>query len=497
MTADPSFPPGGAPAPGALSIVAEWDAELRSADPLGFPGYDPPPAVSESVRTGLGAIGGSGVAVIQCRFDRQGGTMGAVAGERIVRAFERATDLRLPVVELVATGGARLQEGMIALIQMARTASAVAVHGRAGLMSAAVLRAPTTGGVFASWASLADVRAAEPGATIGFGGPRVVAEVTGQWPSAGSHTAESAYAHGLVDALVGEHRQASWLAAAVGLTAAGPLVLPAGRPRQPATRAPARAAVPIDAYDMLLRARDPARPSGLEWAAWLTDDWVELRGSDASVRAALARLAGQRVVMVAMDRHAFGDAAAKPGPDAFRLAQRAVRLADRLGLAVVTLIDTPGADPSPAAEAAGVAGEIARALLSMAELRGPSVALCVGEGGSGGAMALGHADRLLILDGAVFSVIGPEAGAAILYRDGGRAPGLTRALRITAGDLLRQAVVDTVVAETVTDVRRAVARALDEARPGDRTARPRRATAAALRPVIARGRDAGRELRCS
>jgi acetyl-CoA carboxylase carboxyl transferase subunit beta len=201
--------------------------------------------------------------------------------------------------------------------------------------------------------------------------------------------------------------------------------------------------------------------------------------------------------MVAMDRHAFGDAAAKPGPDAFRLAQRAVRLADRLGLAVVTLIDTPGADPSPAAEAAGVAGEIARALLSMAELRGPSVALCVGEGGSGGAMALGHADRLLVLDGAVFSVIGPEAGAAILYRDGGRAPELTRALRITAGDLLRQGVVDTVVAETVTDVRRAVARALDEARPGDRTARPHRATAAALRPVIARGRDAGRELRCS
>jgi acetyl-CoA carboxylase carboxyl transferase subunit beta len=479
MTAHPSFRPASPPALGSLSIVQEWDAELQSADPLSFPGYRPPPAVSESVRTGLGAISGAAVAVIECRFDRQGGTMGAAVGERVVRAFERATDLRLPVVELVATGGARLQEGMIALTQMARTASAVAGHARAGLISAAMLRAPTTGGVFASWASLADLRAAEPGATIGFGGPRVVAQVTGHWPSADSHTAESAYAHGLVDALVGERCQASWLAAAVGLTAAGPLILPADRPRPPSARAP----LPADAYDILLRARDPARPSGLEWAAWLSDDWVELRGSDAAIRAALARVAGQRVVMVAMDRHASGDAAAKPSPNAFRLVQRAVRLADRLGLAVVTLIDTPGADPSPSAEAADVAGEIARALLAMAELRGPSVALCVGEGGSGGAMALGHADRLLVLAGAVFSVIGPEAGAAILYRDAARAPELTRALRMTAGDLLRQGVIDSVVAETVTDVREAVSRALDEARPGDRVARPQRATAAALRPA--------------
>ena len=123
-------------------------------------------------------------------------------------------------MEYVASGGARLQEGMIALIQMARTASAVAGHGRAGLMSAAVLRAPTTGGVYASWASLSDVRAAEPGAVIGFGGPRVVAEVTGQWPPADSHTAESAYANGVVDALVSEDNQTAWLTAAVGLSPA-------------------------------------------------------------------------------------------------------------------------------------------------------------------------------------------------------------------------------------------------------------------------------------
>ena len=476
-TLDSLFAQAGRPEPGVIPITEEWDAGLSSSDPLAFPGYAPPAADAESVRTGAATVGGRPVAVIQCRFDVQGGTMGAVAGERIVRAFARATDLRLPVVEYVASGGARLQEGMIALIQMTRTASAVAAHGRSGLMSAAVLRAPTTGGVYASWASLSDVRAAEPGAVIGFGGPRVVAEVTGQWPPADSHTAESAYAHGLVDALVSPYDQAGWLTAAVGLAPGRPLQLRPGWPGRPGHAV----AHPADPYATLLAAREPGRPSSLEWAAWLTGSWLELRGPDPSVRAALARIGGQRAVVVAMDRHAFGDAAAKPGPDAYRLAQRAIRLADRLGLPVLTLIDTPGADPSPGSEARGLAGEIARTLLAMAELRGPSVALCVGEGGSGGAMALGHADRLLILDGAVFSVIGPEAGAAVLYRDRARAAELTRSFRLTARDLLRLGVVDAVVPEAVAAVRQAVARALGEARPGDRLRRPDHATAATLR----------------
>ncbi|MGH3250155.1 MAG: carboxyl transferase domain-containing protein, partial [Trebonia sp.] len=474
--------PGGPAAPGDLEITEEWDTALTSADPLAFPDYAPPAVGDESVRTGVAVVGGHRVAVIECLFDVQGGSMGAVAGERIVRAFARATDQRLPVIECVASGGARLQEGMIALIQMARTSSAAAGHARAGLMSAAVLRAPTTGGVYASWASLADVRAAEPGAVIGFGGPRVVAEVTGQWPPRDSHTAESAYRHGLVDALVSPDDQARWLTAAVGLAEAGPLGLPPGRPSRPSPRR----AGPSAPYELLLRARDGARPSGLEWAAWLTSGWVELRGPDRSVRAALATVAGRRCVVIAMDRHATKDAAAKPGPAAFRLAQRAILLADRLRLPVLTLIDTPGADPSPASEADGLAGEIARTLLAMANLRSVSVALCVGEGGSGGAMALGHADRLLQLDGAVFSVIGPEAGAAVLYREPARAPELTSALCITAADLLRLRVIDACVPETIAAVRRAVSLAFDQSRPGDRLARADRATAAGLNDAAVR-----------
>jgi acetyl-CoA carboxylase carboxyl transferase subunit beta len=448
------------------AIRIEWDADLTSQDPLGFPGYLPPAAREDSVRTGLGRIGQTDVAVIECRFDHRGGTMGAAAGERIVRAFGRATDNRLPMVEFVSSGGARLEEGMVSLVQMARSASAVAAHGAAGLTTAAVLRSPTTGGVFASWASLSDFRAAEPGATVGFAGPRVVKQVTGVPLPASSHTAESALAAGLVDAVVASDDADCWLAAILGVGAGRPLPLEAWRPA-----APDSSAVPVDGWELLRRTRSAGRASGIEWASWLTDSWVDMRGSDPSMRAGLATIGGTRAVVIAMDRTAAQRLDIRPGPAAFRLAQRALSYADRTGLPVLTLIDTPGADPAPESEAGGIAGEIARTLLAMARLRSTSVAVCVGEGGSGGAMALAHADAFLLLQGAPFSVIGPEAGAAILYRDSSRAPELTRAFRMRPTDLLEAGVVDAVVAEDVAAVRAAVLSRLGHTRAGARDAR--------------------------
>ncbi|MDX6742164.1 carboxyl transferase domain-containing protein [Actinocorallia sp. A-T 12471] len=468
MTIDPL-------AQNAVEMVESWDDDLRSADVLAFPGYTVPSAAEESVRTALIDLYGSPAVWIDCDFHRSGGTMGAVAGVRVVRAFDRALEAGLPVVQTVSTGGARLQEGMISLLQMPRTVSAASRHSAAGLRSAAYLRSPTTGGVFASFASLTDLRAAQPDATIGFGGPRVVAEVTGAFPPATSHTAESALRNGLVDAIVPPARAWEWLATAVGALEAGPLVPPAGRPS-----GPDGTALPSDPYQHLLRARGARRPSGLEWAAWLTDSWVEIGGPDPAVRAGLASVGGRPAVVVAMDRFAGRTRAGAPGPGAFRLAQRAVRLADRLALPVLTLVDTPGADPCPDSEAGGVAAEIARTLLALSELAPPSVCLVVGEGGSGGAIALAHTDRLLVLEGAVFSVIGPEAGAAVLYRDSGRAPELTRALCMTPQDLLRFGVADAVLPEDVAAVRAAVTDALDHARPGSRHGRPDAATAAAV-----------------
>src|SRR5438309_7798991 len=188
----------------------EWDAQLRGDDPLEWPDYKPPE--EESVVTGRTEH----YAFAEGRFDVMGGSMGAAHGEKVVRAYRRATEERLPMLVLPASGGARMQEGMVSLIQMARTSSAAAAHGRAGLLSLAMMRSPTTGGVYASYASLADLRAAEPGATIGFAGPRVVELTIGERLPEGSHTAQFAYDHGLIDAVVREPTE--WVEAALGLT---------------------------------------------------------------------------------------------------------------------------------------------------------------------------------------------------------------------------------------------------------------------------------------
>jgi acyl-CoA carboxylase subunit beta len=447
--------------------VAEWDADLAGGDPLAWAGYSPPH--EESVVTGRTER----YAFVEGRFDVLGGSMGAVHGERVVRAYRRAVDERLPVVALTASGGARMQEGMVSLIQMARTASAARAHSSAGLLSLAIHRHPTTGGVFASYGSLADVRAASPGATVGFAGPRVVELTTGEPLPPSSHTAESALAAGLVDALVPPDDEAAWIEAALGLRD-----LPPPKPLCAEFSVPTTDGSAQNAWDEVQRARGEDRPTGTDVAWMVASSWVELRGADPVVRAALATLGGRRVVVVAHDRRA---GVGRPGAAGMRLAQRAIGLAGRLGLPLLTFIDTPGAEPGPDAEAAAIAREIAMTFAAMGDLRTPSVAMCVGEGGSGGALAFGHADRLLILEHAVFSVIGPEGAAAILERDVDKAAGVAERLRLTSADLRDLGIVDAVVDETLPAITSAITEALHAARPGDRLKRTDAATARWLR----------------
>ena len=380
-----------------------------------------------------------------------------------MRAYRRAIDERLPMVVIAASGGARMQEGMVGLIQMARTAGAAADHAAAGLLSLGVYTQPTTGGVFASYASLVDVRCAEPGATVGFAGPRVVELTLGRKLPDGSHTAESAHAAGLVDALVRPDDQATWIDAALGLC---DVALPTAREFS----GQGAQSSPKVAWDEVLAARDAARPTGIDWAARLCASWTQLRGPDPTVRAGLATLARdrRRVVVIAHDRHA-GDG--RPTPAGFRLARRAMALAGHLSLPLLTLVDTPGADPGAASEAGGVAAEIAATFAAMADLPTPAVTVCVGEGGSGGALAIAVADRLLMLDHAIFSVIGPEGAAAILERDVRKAPELANRLRLTSADVVGMGVADKVVAEDEATLAEAIAAAYDEAEPGDRRRR--------------------------
>jgi acetyl-CoA carboxylase carboxyl transferase subunit beta len=411
-------------------------------------------------------------ALIEGRFDVLGGSMGAAHGERVVRAFRRAIDDRLPVVVLTASGGARMQEGMVSLIQMARTSAASADHAAAGLLSVGIFRSPTTGGVYASYGSLCAVRAAVAGAIVGFAGPRVVEQTTGQPLPPDSHTAESALAHGLVDAVVADDDEAQrqWVEAVLGL-----------RPQPPLSRATQRYAgrsprndeisVGNRAWIEVQRARDPGRPDPAELAAAICDSWIELRAADTSAGvAALAAIGSRRVVAVAL-----GGAA--PVPSDYRLAQRAIALAGRLDLPLVTFVDTQGADPSPSSEGDGIAAEIARTLAAMATLSSPSVAVCTGEGGSGGALAVAAADRLLMLEHSIFSVIAPEGAAAILHRDAGLASSVAGDLRLTAADMVDLGIADAVIpegdtaADTVSLLKVALGRQLAEARPGERRRR--------------------------
>ncbi len=450
----------------------EWSAPSRSANPLNFPGYEAPDPAEESVQAGLVHGPRGDYVLIECAFARSGGTMGIVAGDTVVAAYDRALDLGLPVAQIVSSGGARLQEGFFALMQMARTSSAAAAHRAAGLRSAVAFRSPSTGGVFASWGNTTDLRSATPNAVIGFGGPRVVEAVTGQLPPPTSHRAEAAYRDGNLDALVPEEAQQQWLEQAIGVRAA-----PAPQRFEFAV---ADHRGPVDEWEALLAVRHPQHPSGRDFIGWIADEWTPIRGAGPSFHAGVARIDGIDVAIVASDRNRAAQSPSLPTPADFQLAQRTIRFADRVGMPVLTLIDTPGADPSPASEVAGLAREISHTLLAMSELRSPSVALVVGEGGSGGAMALAHADTLLMLPSSVFAVIGPEAGAAVLYRDRSRAPELARAMRIRAHDLAELGVIDDVIPADEASVRAAIKSSFAARLIGRRNRRPTLAGAKAL-----------------
>ncbi|MCB0977394.1 MAG: hypothetical protein KDB02_08035 [Acidimicrobiales bacterium] len=463
-----------------IHLDEEWDTGLRSADPLQFPGYEERigSLAHESVRTGVGAVDGSEVVVIEGDFDVIGGSMGLVHGEKVVRAFDRAVERRLPVVVVTCSGGARMQEGMVALVQLARTAAAARRHRDAGLLSISVHLSPTTGGVLASYGSLTDLRVAEVGATIGFAGPRVVEQTTGVDVRGRSHTAETALVAGLVDAVVAESDLLEWVSAALGSRRL-PLTVTPPPATEAATTGPGGTLGGEGAHDdvggawaAVVGARRIGRPTGVHLAEKICSSWTEIGlGVDPVVRVGLAELSSPtggergpghfdgRAVVVASDRYA---ADGRPTPAGFRNAIRGIELAGRLGVPVVAIVDTPGAAPGPDAENDGIAAEIARTFAAMAAVPVPTVGICVGEGGSGGALAFVATDRLLIQEGGVFSVIGPEGAASILERDSTLAPRVASLLKLTAADLRDLGIVDEVVSDDLTSAASAVLASLVE-----------------------------------
>ncbi|MFI9052084.1 carboxyl transferase domain-containing protein [Streptomyces sp. NPDC053427] len=419
----------------------------RPDGPLGWRGYDASRARAhartgedESVVAALATLGGTEVVLLSFEFGYLGGSLGERTGDRLEAAYTLARERRLPLVSLIATGGSRMQEGMRALAQLQRVAGQWALHRAAGLPGIAVLRDPTTGGGWATLGAGADVLLALPGAQIGFAGSRV--RPADADPHA--YSAEGQLAAGQIDAVVPPDRLRGTLQRWLRLLGG------AGKPAAAAPPGPVpppsalgERELPETGWRAVVRARDARRPRAEAYLRAYFDDREEISGDrcggvDSGIRCGFGHRDGRTVAFAAQ----CGTATRPAG---FRTAARLVRLADRLGIPVLTLVDTPGAANDAAAERAGAGAAIADAFAALASARVPITSLLIGEGGSGGALALAAPGNLWATPDSYFSVIAPELAAAILKRDAQEVHHTADQLRIRPQDLLDLGVIRGIV----------------------------------------------------
>jgi acetyl-CoA carboxylase carboxyl transferase beta subunit/acetyl-CoA carboxylase carboxyl transferase alpha subunit len=411
--------------------------------------------LAEAVVCGRGTIQGHQLVIAVLDFRFLGGSLGAAVGELLLRAADVALADRVPLLIVSASGGARMQEGAIALMQMARVIQALRRLDEAGVLTVSLVTDPTFGGVAASFATACDVIIAEPGARLGFAGPRVIKQTIMQDLPDGFQTAEYLRAHGLIDLVLPRAQLRDALARLLNPGGRGPGRTPVS-PARSVIRDPAE--LPSrDPWEAVRRARGLHRPTTLDYVSRVVDDFVELHGDrigsdDPAIVGGVGLIAGRPVVVIGHQKgHDAHELAARnygmAGADGHRKVVRLLRLAGKLGRPAVTLVDTPGAYPGVEAEKSGQAVTIAAALAELARLRVPVVTVITGEGGSGGALALALANTVLICSGAVYSVISPEGCASILWRDTSLAATAAAALCMDARSQLRFGVVDGVIPE--------------------------------------------------
>ncbi|WP_051997944.1 carboxyl transferase domain-containing protein [Gordonia otitidis] len=410
--------------------------------------------VDESVITGVGEVSGSPIVLVVSEFGFLAGSIGQAAGERVVAAVRRATRERLPVLALPASGGTRMQEGTVAFLQMAAIAEAVECHRRAGLLYLVYLRDPTTGGVFASWGSMGHITWAEPGALIGFLGPRVFEGLHHTAFPEGVQVSENLAAQGIVDALVPVDELAQRVGSVVDLlvetddSPAEPISSPAepiSSPAEPTSSQPEptsslSGSAAMSSWDHVRATRAPHRP-GLRQL--LTDETAVIHDVGPIILA-LSRFGRTTAVVIGQDR-AVQAQGRLVGPADLRVARRGMVVATELRLPVVTVIDTPGADLSVAAEEGGLAREIALCLADLIAVPRPTVSVLLGEGAGGAALALFPTDRRLAAHDAWLSPLPPEGASVIVHRDTAHAPELAAAQGIVATDLADRGEIDDLV----------------------------------------------------
>ncbi len=405
--------------------------------------------LAEAALTGRGTLFGREIVVAVVDFAFLGGSIGVAAGERLARAFEKAASRRVAVVTVCSTSGTRMQEGLLALMQAPRVAAAARRHSRLGLPHISVVTDPTTGSAYAGFVNLADVIIAEPNALVGYAALRALQEEAGDDLPAGSHTSESHLQAGLIDAVVARPQLRDTLALLLDLLQSD-YRLSAGDHVQHGHLQHS----PHGAWAQVQLSRHSERPTAPDLIPRMTTSFFELHGDrmgtdDRCIITGVGSLAGEAAVIVGQNRPhtAGGDADGWVRPGGFRKAKRAMELAAKFNLPVVTLVDTAGAHPGIESEQAGLGHAIAECMATMLEIPVPTVAVITGEGNSEGAMALAVADRVLMLDNAVYEVIRPEEAARILFGEPSKAGEAAERLRITSHDCLRLGIADATVPE--------------------------------------------------
>lgn len=466
----------------------EWNQDLIGGNPVNYKGYpekvqalQEKTGLKEAVVTGKGKINGRDTVIAVCDGRFLMASMGWAVGEKITRAVERATEEKLPVIIFACSGGARMQEGITSLMQMAKTSAALERHSKAGLLYVSVLTEPTTGGVTASFAMLGDIILAEPGALIGFAGPRVIEQTLRQKLPKGFQRAEFLVEHGFVDDIVRrenlketlgkilEIHAVSWKTENRIRTDAAELHHAdyPGSDSENLTNDkcdsdrgdsnPAGINPYLTAWDRVQISRKIDRPSGSDYIEALFTDFMEFHGDrnygdDKAIIGGIAKFHGKPVTVIVQEKgtntkeniaHNFG----MPMPEGYRKALRLMKQAEKFHRPVICFVDTPGAFCGIEAEERGQGEAIARNLWELAGLKTPVLSIVTGEGGSGGALALAAGDQVWMLENSIYSILSPEGFASILWKDSTKAKEAATVMKLTASDLYEKGIIEQVIPE--------------------------------------------------
>ena len=441
-----------------------WDEGIENSNPLDYPDY--PEKVEslkerfkldEAVTTGKCRIHGEETVLCVCDTRFLMGSMGYVVGEKITRAVEKATEQKLPVIIFTCSGGARMQEGMVSLMQMAKTSAVLKKHSDAGLLYITVLTDPTTGGVTASFAMLGDIILAEPGALVGFAGPRVIEQTIGQKLPEGFQRSEFLVEHGLIDGIIERQDMKDTL---------GKLLQMHHKVDREDALIMTKLAIPkqtskkeeMSAWERVQTARSSERPTALDFINEIFADFEEFHGDrhygdDGATVGGIAYLDGCPVTVIGQQKgrttkdnikRNFG----MPSPEGYRKALRLMKQAEKFGRPIINFIDTPGALPGMEAEEHGQGEAIARNLFEMSTLQVPVLSIVIGEGGSGGALALAVANEVWMLENATYTILSPEGFASILWKDSSKAPEAAALMKVTANELKKMGIIVKVIPES-------------------------------------------------